>query len=58
MCKGRLLKAQRELKYLGILDDKYLFGRHKAMTVNKAEARLEALSRLMSNIDGPQTKKL
>lgn len=58
LLKGTQLKPQRDLKYLGIvLDDIGTFGKHIQIAVDKAEARLGTLSRLMRNTGGPQSKK-
>lgn len=47
-----------ELKYLGvIMDDRLSFGAHVKYVIEKAEARLSNMLRILPNVGGPSNKK-
>lgn len=55
---GTRVVPVRQLKYLGvILDDRLTFGKHVKQTVEKAQVKMAALTRILPNIGGPSGPK-
>lgn len=53
-----IIQHQKKIKYLGVVvDNKMMFGQHNIYATKKAEDRLAVLSRMMTNIGGPSSKK-
>lgn len=55
---GERLVPVKQLRYLGVvLDDRLSFGEHVKQVVEKAQAKISALTRILPNIGGPSSPK-
>lgn len=55
---GKTINPSKTVNYLGIiLAEKMLFGEHIKRTIEKAEAKMAALTRILPNVGGPSSAK-